>query len=1602
MFDAKFDPFNGFRQVTRFKDRLNRVTQSIYDAIGNKLSEETGLLVDPATGQDVRQPETARKTWEYFPAGHQHQHKVSAFIDANGNRTDYGYDDGHRLIVERQPADAPGQPRYERRIAYDVQGRLVESYDQQGRKIVYGYDARDRVVRATYADGSSERWIFGTGQDANLLVHQVDRNDVVTNYGFDAAGRRIAVTRNAAKMDLSGNLIPTDPVARDLDLVAYVPGSLVVAERVHNGVLMRTQHDSRHRVVAETRFPRQGIALTTAFSYWRNQLFCQTDPYGRKTYSGYRSSDGAQVRTVHGLMPSFTVADHAALLAVARSGAPNPAFVVEDRELDSAGQVTATVDGRGSRNEMSYDARGNPMVTRLAVGTAESATTTTVFDPSGNKISSIGPRSTVVISYTGRNQVASITEAFGTSEASTTSYSYTATGKVAAVTDPLGRTTMNVYGTCCDRLAQVVDALGFMTRFSYDPVGNRTAVVDANGLTTTTTYDGLNRSVLVTNAAGETTVRRYDHDLGDGVGVEVEYPSALSGLGLGNGAGGQAIVTTDASGRVTVVVRDSLGRERRQVDGIGNAVTTEHDVVADGLLQMAVIDGLGAVRAYRSDGLGRIRSEIDPSGRVSQSAFDATGNRVSWRDANGVGQDCTFDARNREVVCTDTAGAVKRTTFDVDSNRTIEVDGLGSPTNHSYDLRNRKVSTRDRVGAVTVFAYDMVGNLLSITDAEGKVTQYSYNANNMLVRERFPDGQQTVGGADVRSYAYDAGRRLRARTDQAGVMATYAYDAANRLTSRQYGNGTPSDSFAYDAAGRLVRAESGQYGVVVTRTYDAAGRLNREAQVIDGMEFPVSYAYDAASRVVGQTYPDGTAIARGHAPRGELTSVSLGVGNVATRTYDVGGRLINTAFGNGVVETRTYAPGDNTVATIAAATAANLPVTAFTYVYDANKRKTVEMDGVVAVGDQRFGYDQQDRLTAWRRGAEAAPATQQSWSLTPVGDWASTIRDGVVEARTHTDVHEVATIAGAALMYDAKGNLTQAPGLPTLGWDVENRLRLAHGNGPAGAVQASYRYDALGRRVQKVVNGTATTYLSAGAQTVVEVVGKLLNAPWINPLPELIPPAIAGAPTGSILAQAGAGVVRVNFQPATSAVPVGWEADVGTAFAAQPSGHRFGWDSARTWSVDRAALDVPTWDTSVKLADDATAPAGAEWSVELPNGTYPVIVILGDAASREQTNTVTVNGQVQTDATPWIAGTPAGYEQGAFDGYAVTATVSDGRLRIRPVAGQSWNAKLCCIEIGAQGTAIDAVTQQRLADTVAMMNRATGSNRGTTPVVKRFAYGSYLDEVLAYDSVRKDRTQRYFVHSNHLYSPAALTDATGAVVERMTYDAYGRQAIMAADGKLLAKSNVGFSRGFTGYVADSETGLMYARARMYSPGLGRFISRDPWLSKPGIPAPTDGYLDGTSLYMAYFVPGQTDPKGTEKCYIRTGRQNKACPPSANGCGAEGGGKFPDGGWSWDFYPACAMHDICYGTCGMSKSACDYAFLIAMKQECMNKLSRWSPAFYSCYYQAVAYYTAVNDYGTGAYQAGQDCACEWDEFNCCDWDKKRCGSGRGPRSRCKRQ
>ena len=189
-----------------------------------------------------------------------------------------------------------------------------------------------------------------------------------------------------------------------------------------------------------------------------------------------------------------------------------------------------------------------------------------------------------------------------------------------------------------------------------------------------------------------------------------------------------------------------------------------------------------------------------------------------------------------------------------------------------------------------------------------------------------------------------------------------------------------------------------------------------------------------------------------------------------------------------------------------------------------------------------------------------------------------------------------------------------------------------------------------------------------------------------------------------------------------------------------------------------------------------------------------------------------------------------------------------------------------------------------------------------------------------------------------------------------------------ADGLLLASRVCAEKQGeatFTGYITDNETGLLHARARQYSPTLGRFVNRDPFckygwdtlsarksdaiarsdqlrnelsairvaaydpqktytsvvllkaelnqwqaltMSERFGPMPADGYHDGYSLYGAYFVPNAVDPTGMvsfEAC-VQYGFETVFGPAEA--------------GMLIACIRKCKMNPACYVCCGVAVPA----------------------------------------------------------------------------------
>ena len=150
-------------------------------------------------------------------------------------------------------------------------------------------------------------------------------------------------------------------------------------------------------------------------------------------------------------------------------------------------------------------------------------------------------------------------------------------------------------------------------------------------------------------------------------------------------------------------------------------------------------------------------------------------------------------------------------------------------------------------------------------------------------------------------------------------------------------------------------------------------------------------------------------------------------------------------------------------------------------------------------------------------------------------------------------------------------------------------------------------------------------------------------------------------------------VIRINFQPSSAPVPAGYLPDGGLIFGNRGNGQTYGWNADNTAQPrDRDAANSPDqrYDTLTHFQKPANP--DAVWEIAVPNGTYVVRIVSGDATNFDSVFRTTAEGVLTVTGTPttgtrWMEGT-------------ATVTVTDGRLTVRSGAGAS-NNKICFIEI---------------------------------------------------------------------------------------------------------------------------------------------------------------------------------------------------------------------------------------------------------------------------------------------------------------------------------
>ena len=657
------------------------------------------------------------------------------------------------------------------------------------------------------------------------------------------------------------------------------------------------------------------------------------------------------------------------------------------------------------------------------------------------------------------------------------------------------------------------DALNRETNYTFDSNGNMLTMTDVLG-TVTYTYNTFGQILTHKDRMNGITTLTYDAN-----GNLQTIKNALDKtITLGYDTRGQLQTITDPLNHTTTLTWDAQGRLTKTKD----AQNHETNFVYDSRVRLtSATNALNQTTSYQYDAADRLKKVVFADNNFAELTRDLAGRRTKVKDSRGNETNFAYDSAYRLTSVTDALNHTTTYAYDLMSNLTSITDALNQATNYEYDDFNRlkKViypaavsgGTRleetieyDVVGNVkkrvdtalrqTLYDYDNANRLIKTTDAANQITQFEYNARSQMTKVTDALNQQYTFAYDplgrllsktraslTATFEYDAVGNRTKRTDYNGAITTYAYDELNRLTTIAYPDLT-SASYSYDALSRLATAMN-QNGTV-TFAYDNRGRLQSETNVFGKV---VSYGYDANGNKTELRLDGALSASYQYDAANRLTQITDSSNGVYGYGYDPTDKLTSLTRPNGVTTNYEY-DGLSRLTRLKHSTST---ITLFDYQYAYNTAQQINQ--ITEPSRTRtFSYDNVDRVTATTNTAGLA----ESYAYDSVGNRTSS---HLSASYTHQPFNKLTATSGATYSYNNNGNMTSrtdASGLWQLAYDFENRLKQV--TRPDGG-SVSYKYDALGRRVQRQPSvGVSTNYTHDGQDVILDQNSDSTTIAYIN------------------------------------------------------------------------------------------------------------------------------------------------------------------------------------------------------------------------------------------------------------------------------------------------------------------------------------------------------------------------------------------------------------------------------------------------------------------------------------------------------------------------
>ncbi|GGV11357.1 hypothetical protein GCM10010293_01520 [Streptomyces griseoflavus] len=715
-----------------------------------------------------------------------------------------------------------------------------------------GFPASAKVTTppAASADSSTALTTTTTNDPSRgVPLNQTDANGKVTNFAYDALGRKTKVWLADRRTDAVPTYEYTYKVTGDAPITVGTKiigndGAQVTSYVLYDGFLRPRQSQSPG--------PDGGRLLTDTFYDERGLT-------GKEFLSYYATA-----------APSTTLVE------------PKDALGVE------------------TQNRYTHDGLGRQTEHRQIFGNGDGGkilnTTRTLY----------GGDRTTVIPPEGGTAVTTLTDARGqttelrqhhqrAAEASydTTRYGFTSAGALAEVTDPAGnewRFTHDLLG----RMTRSDDPDKGTTRYHYDDRGRLTSTVDARDTTLVNVYDGLGRKTEVRSGSNTGPLRaKWTYDTISGAKGHLAESSRYADGGLAYTSKVVAYDRLYRPLRTSVTIPESTANAGLAGTYLsGTSYKVSGLVAAVGLPKAGSLAASSVAFAYEDDTLRPVAVD-GLAGLKGTTSYSLTGKPLQYELSDS-------DGKKAWVTNTYEPGTQRLSSTRVDRE---DVAGVDQASTFRYDEAGNVLSVSDTSRSGTdaqCFTYD---HLRRLTEAWTQSTTDCAST---------PSAPVLGGPAPYwTSYGYDktGNRTTEVEHDITGdakknVTSTYDYPAPGPTSVRPHalkaltrtGPGvTSGDFYTYDAIGNTDTRTLGD-GTTQDLDWDAEGRLVKVTEPVEGGSPKVTeYVYDAdGNRLIDRTptettlYVGGTEItvAKGSTtPRG-TRYIDLGGGHTAVQGDD--------------------------------------------------------------------------------------------------------------------------------------------------------------------------------------------------------------------------------------------------------------------------------------------------------------------------------------------------------------------------------------------------------------------------------------------------------------------------------------------------------------------------------------------------------------------------------------------------------------------------------------------------------------------------------------------------------------------------------------------